>query len=168
MTEYSIKMGLSLWEMLICRHPQYVSANGNRKEPVQMPRLPGVTPIAAGIAHALTWCAGLWMTIGPAYEGVSVTATTPGESASETTRVTATLVEVNGLWVLWLLLVPSCWRVWHCWLSGLQTLGRQGAQHSCGRPRYLFWDSAQWQFSRSAYSTCQQRWLYCLQLSPDT
>ena len=66
----------------------------------------GVTAISAWAAHGLAWGAGLWMALGPVYQGVSGTPTTPGESATYATRYTATLVEQNGLWVFWLLLVP--------------------------------------------------------------
>ena len=65
-----------------------------------------VTAIGAWAAHALAWIAGLWFVFAPSYQGVSVTSSIPGEPAREVTRHTATLVEVNGLWVLWLLLIP--------------------------------------------------------------
>ena len=45
-----------------------------------------------------------WLAFGPVYQGVS--ATLPGESAGEAERFTATLIEVNGLRVIPLLLVP--------------------------------------------------------------
>ena len=57
-------------------------------------------------AHALAWGVGLYMVFGPVYHGVQVTATLPDEPAGEATRRTQTLVEANGLWVLWLLLIP--------------------------------------------------------------
>lgn len=44
--------------------------------------------------------------VGPVYEGVSKTVVTPSGVANESTKVTATLVEVNGLSVLPLLMVP--------------------------------------------------------------
>ena len=65
-----------------------------------------VTVLSAGAAHALAWGVGLWMAFGPVYHGVSVPATTAGEPAGDATRHTLTLVEANGLWVLWLLLIP--------------------------------------------------------------
>ena len=75
----------------------------------------GVAAISAWVAHALAWAAGLWFVFAPVYQGVSVTPTSPGEPAGDVTRYTRTLVEVNGLWVLWLLLVPIL-------LSGLALL----------------------------------------------
>ena len=58
------------------------------------------TTLSAWTAHALAWAAGVWLAFGPAYQGVSVT---PG---GETTWVTATFLETNGLHVLWVLVVP--------------------------------------------------------------
>ena len=58
------------------------------------------TTLSAWTAHALAWAAGVWLAFGPAYQGVSVT---PG---GETTRLTATFLEINGLHVLWVLVVP--------------------------------------------------------------
>ena len=66
----------------------------------------GVTAIAAFSAHALAWVAGLWFVFGPVYRSVSGTPSVPGEPAGEVTRHTATLLEANGLWVLWLLFIP--------------------------------------------------------------
>lgn len=62
--------------------------------------------ISTGIAHFLAWAAMLWLALGPVYQGISVTAVMPGGVASEPTRDTATLIEVNGLRVLPLLLFP--------------------------------------------------------------
>ena len=62
--------------------------------------------ISTGIAHALTWGVALFLVVGPVYQGVSKTAVTPAGVASESSRVTATLIEVNGWSVLPLLLVP--------------------------------------------------------------
>ena len=74
------------------------------------------TNVSAWTAHALAWAAGVWLTFGPAYEGVSVTPVLSDESAtavlrgdgsgSKATRYTATLIEVNGLYVIFWLLVP--------------------------------------------------------------
>ena len=58
------------------------------------------TTLSAWTAHALAWAAGVWLAFGPAYRGVSVT---PG---GETTRISSTFLEVNGLHVLWVLVVP--------------------------------------------------------------
>ena len=57
------------------------------------------------IAHVLTRVVGLWLVLGPVYQGVSVTAMRAGGVASESKRLTATLTEVNGLGVLLLLLL---------------------------------------------------------------
>ena len=75
-----------------------------------------ITVVSACAAHLLTWCAGLWFAFGPVYQGVSVTATVPGGVASNATQHTATLVEQNGLWVIWLLMLPVL-------ITGLVLLG---------------------------------------------
>ena len=62
--------------------------------------------ISTVVAHVLTWVAALLLVVVPVYQGVSTTAVTPGGVASESTRVTATFIEVNGLGVLTLLLAP--------------------------------------------------------------
>ena len=62
--------------------------------------------ISAVIGHALAWAAAIWLAVGPTYQGASVAAVTSGGAASEPIRVTATLIEVNGLSVLPLLLMP--------------------------------------------------------------
>ena len=62
--------------------------------------------ISIVVAHALAWVVALWLTFGPIYQGVSVTAAIPGDVAIESTRVSATLIDVNGLRVLPLLLAP--------------------------------------------------------------
>ena len=62
--------------------------------------------ISTVVAHALAWAAALWLVVGPAYQGKSVTAVTPGGVASEPIPFTATFIEVNGLSVLPLLLAP--------------------------------------------------------------
>jgi len=62
--------------------------------------------VSAVAAQVLAWAVGLWLALVPVYRGVSVTATAPGETAIESTPVTASLIEVNGLWVLLLLAIP--------------------------------------------------------------
>ena len=62
--------------------------------------------VAAWVAHALAWAAGLWLAFGPVYQGASTTASAPGEPPGETVRFTSTLIEQNGLWVVPLLLAP--------------------------------------------------------------
>ena len=94
-----------------------------------------VTAISAWVAHALASGTGLWMAIGPVYQGVSVPATRPGESVSETTRITSTLVEANGLWVLWLLLFPVL-------LTGLALLAIRVTDAGQARRKAFLWASA--------------------------
>ena len=92
----------------------------------------GVTAISVWTAHALAWCGGLWLAFGPVYQGVSVTPTTPGGAETEATRYTATLVEVNGLWVIWLLTVPVL-------LSGLAVLAVRLTDAGQLRRKVLLW-----------------------------
>ncbi len=58
-----------------------------------------IAAIAAWAAHLLSWAASLWLLLGPVYQGVSTT-------IEGTTRVSATFVEMNGLQVIWVLIVP--------------------------------------------------------------
>ena len=69
-------------------------------------RCGGLAAIAAWVAHALAWAAGLYLAFGPVYRGVSMTATAPGELPGEVNTHTATLIEVNGLYGVALLLIP--------------------------------------------------------------
>ena len=62
--------------------------------------------VAAWVAHALAWAAGLWLAFWPVYQGESATASAPGEPLGETVRFTSTLIGQNGLWVVSLLLAP--------------------------------------------------------------
>ena len=48
----------------------------------------GATSVSALVAHALAWAAGVLLVLAPVYSSG------------------ATLIEVNGLYVIWLLLVP--------------------------------------------------------------
>lgn len=59
-----------------------------------------VTVLCAWTSHALAWAVGFWLLFGPSY------VTTSLNSDGETTRSTKTFVEVNGLDVLWVPLVP--------------------------------------------------------------
>ncbi len=95
----------------------------------------GVITISAWAAHALAWAAGLWFVFAPVYRGVSVTSSMPGEPAGEVTRHTATLVEVNGLYVLWLLLIPVL-------LTGLALLAIRFTDAGQARRKALLWVSA--------------------------
>ena len=100
------------------------------------------TNVSAWTAHALAWAAGVWLTFGPAYVGVSVTPVLRDESetpvlrgdgfGSEATRVTATLVEVNGLYVIFWLLVPVV-------LTGIALLAVQLTNNSQARRKILLW-----------------------------
>ena len=100
------------------------------------------TNVSAWTAHALAWAAGVWLTFGPAYKGVSVTpvlrdaSETPvlrGDgSGSEATRYTATLIEVNGLYVILWLLVPVV-------LTGIALLAVQLTNNSQARRKILLW-----------------------------
>ena len=65
-----------------------------------------VVSISAWSAHALAWAVGLFFAFGPVYEGVEVGSSRPGEAAQEGTRVSATLIEANGLYVIFLLFIP--------------------------------------------------------------
>ena len=75
------------------------------------------------------------MVFGLVYQGVSVTPSMPGEPAGETTRHTRTLVEANGLWVLWLLLIPVL-------LSGVALLAIVFIGTGQARRRVLLWTPA--------------------------
>ena len=70
-------------------------------------RVNRVAKVSAWIAHLLAWAVGILLAFWPAYSGESVTpAAHNGEVEAEVTRATATLVEANGIYVLFLLLVP--------------------------------------------------------------
>ena len=91
------------------------------------------TNVSAWTAHALAWAAGVWLTFGPAYVGVSVTPVLRGDgSGSEATRYTATLIEVNGLYVILWLLVPVV-------LTGIALLAVQLTNNSQARRKILLW-----------------------------
>ena len=72
------------------------------------------TTILTALSHALAWAAFLWLALWPhAYQGVSATPVQVAESGnrvaateSELVRHSASIVEVNGLWVLIPLFVP--------------------------------------------------------------
>ena len=94
-----------------------------------------VTAVSAWAAHALAWGVGLWMVFGPVYQGVSVAASMPGEPEGEAARHSATLLEANGLWVLWLLLIPIL-------LSGLALLVIGFTDAGQARRKALLWLAA--------------------------
>ena len=86
-------------------------------------------------ARVLAWCVGLWLAFGPVYQGVSVTPTVPGGVGSNATRHTATLVEQNGLWVIWLLMLPVL-------ITGLVLLVIPLTDAGQLRRKVLLWTSA--------------------------
>ncbi len=59
-------------------------------------------------AHAAAWAAFLWLVFWPhAYRGVSVQAVPPGsDEAPQVTHLSASYIEMNGLWVVLPMLVP--------------------------------------------------------------
>ena len=68
---------------------------------------------AALCAHILAWVAFLVLAFAPVYQGVSVTATAASSTASsgemvpsQPVRVTSTLIEVNGWYVLPIVVAP--------------------------------------------------------------
>ena len=80
-----------------------------------------IASAAAWMALAMACCVGLWLGLGPAYHSVSATASAPAAPAAPAAPValvapavsdsggdpaTSTLVDVNGLQVIWLLAVP--------------------------------------------------------------
>ena len=88
--------------------------------------LPSAAVLAGGVAHILAWGVALWLAFWPGlYESASATAvsvatvevgrplpldagavsTLPGDGR-ESVRSSATLIQVNGLWVLGLLAIP--------------------------------------------------------------
>ena len=84
-----------------------------------------ITVISAWTAHLLSWAASVWLMLGPAYQGVSIT--TEG-----TTRVSATFIETNGLHVIWVPIVPVL-------LSGIALMAvRRTGPGQTGR-RLLLW-----------------------------
>ena len=73
----------------------------------------------------MAWAASIWLVLGPAYQGVSVT-------IGGTTRVSATFIETNGLHVIWVPIVPVL-------LSGIALMAvRRTGPGPTGR-RLLLW-----------------------------
>lgn len=63
--------------------------------------------ISTAIAHTLAWAAFLWLVLWPyAYQGETVTPVGPDGAGGASIRESASFIEVNGLQVLPLLLVP--------------------------------------------------------------
>ena len=92
------------------------------------------TVILAGFAHALTWVPALLMVFGPVYQRITTTAVTPGGVASEYTRITATLIEVYGMSLLLLLLIPMV-------LTGLALLAVLLTHAGQARRKLFLWVS---------------------------
>lgn len=69
-------------------------------------RFCGAACVSAWVALGLAVAAGIYLAVGPAYEGVEVTAAAPGESSAQVRRLTATYIEMNGLRAAALLVVP--------------------------------------------------------------
>ena len=72
------------------------------------------------------------MVFGPVYQGVSITPSIPGEPPRQATRYTATLLEANGLWVLWLLFIPIL-------LSGLALVAIRFTEVGQAKRKALLW-----------------------------
>ena len=64
-----------------------------------------MSAIAAWAAHIIAWATAILLVFVPTYQGVSSESTLPGEPG-ELVRTTSTLIEVNGLRVVPLLMVP--------------------------------------------------------------
>ncbi len=94
-----------------------------------------ITVVSACAAHLLTWCVGLWLAFGPVYQGVSGTPAVPGGVESNATRHTATLVEQNGLGVIWLLILPVL-------ITGLVLLAIRLTDAGQLRRKVLLWTPA--------------------------
>lgn len=58
--------------------------------------------LAAWAAHLWSWGIGIFLALGPVYQGVSGSSSAPGEWV----ETSSTSIEQNGLWVIWVLLVP--------------------------------------------------------------
>ena len=92
----------------------------------------GATAVSAWAAHALAWAAGVWLAFGPAYAGQSAVPALPGEPGGEVTGFSATAVEVNGLQIILLLLVPVM-------LTGIALLALRLTDSRQTRLKILFW-----------------------------
>ena len=65
-----------------------------------------VCVVMAWTAHITAWATGVWLAVGPVYEGVSSTSTLPGEPAGEFVPFTSNLIEVDGFRAVLFLTVP--------------------------------------------------------------
>ena len=105
------------------------------------------TILSAWTAHALAWAAGVWLAFGPAYRGVSVT---PG---GETTRISSTFLEVNGLHVLWVLVVPVL-------LTGVGLLAIRLTDKGETRRKAALWGLVVVLWGFCALGVCSFGWAY--------
>lgn len=89
-----------------------------------------------GLSHLMAWAALLWLVLWPSfYQGAVATATPSGGPAGQPTRTAASLIAVNGWWVLSLLLVPVV-------LSALGLLAATVVRHKPRPAAVLLWLSA--------------------------
>ena len=86
--------------------------------------------VSAWMALGLAVATGIYLAVGPAYQGVEVEAVAPGESSVEVGRFTATFIEVNGLRVVPLLLVPVVLSGLAVWAVHARDAGRIRRQAS--------------------------------------
>ena len=73
----------------------------------------------------MAWAASIWLVLGPAYQGVSLT-------IEGTTRVSATFIETNGLHVIWVPIVPVL-------LSGIALMAVRRTGPGPTERRLLLW-----------------------------
>ena len=97
------------------------------------------------------------MAVGPVYQGQSTTAATTPGVAGESTHYTSTLIEVNGLRVLPLLLIPVALTALAL-VTVLVSESRQGTRKvALWGLAVLFLDSAWWESSPSGCSMSLRR-----------
>ena len=66
-----------------------------------------VVILSATAAHVLAWAAFLWLAFWPySYRGVTATPVGPDGTGGQDTHLSASFIEVNGLWVVIPLLAP--------------------------------------------------------------
>ena len=95
----------------------------------------GVATVSAWIAHAFAWAAGIGFAFVPVYQGESVAPALPGEPGGKVIRSSATAIEVNGLHVILLLLVPI-------FLTAITLLGLRLTAKSQTVRKVLLWGPA--------------------------
>ena len=93
------------------------------------------TATTTAASHLLAWATFLWLVFWPSYQGDSVSVTADGKGLSAPVRHTATLIEVNGEWVVLLLLVPvAC--------TALACLTMMATHRGSARRTVLLWITA--------------------------